>query len=119
MIQYLNLFGINFRLVSNMFSKIKKYIIGFFVLCGGVLFAFLSGKSAGRKQEKLGGLKDKIKEKDKSIKKTEKKRKNVKKSIESTEKYLKELEKKKKTKPKKKSATKARSKLKNIGKGKK
>ena len=40
-----------------MFSKIKKYVIGFFVLCGGVLFAFLSGRSAGRKDEKLKGLK--------------------------------------------------------------
>jgi hypothetical protein len=40
-----------------MFSKIKKYVIGFFVLCGGILFAFLSGKSAGRKNEKLKGLK--------------------------------------------------------------
>jgi hypothetical protein len=37
-----------------MFSKIKKYVIGFFVLAGGVLFAFLSGKSAGRRDEKLG-----------------------------------------------------------------
>ena len=33
-----------------MFSKIKKYVIGFFVLAGGILFAFLSGKSAGRKE---------------------------------------------------------------------
>ena len=36
-----------------MFSKIKKYVIGFFVLCGGILAAFLSGKSAGKKDEKL------------------------------------------------------------------
>jgi len=100
-----------------MFGKIKKYVIGFFVLCGGILFAFLSGKSSGRKQEKLGGLKDKIKEKDKSIKKTEKTRKKVKKTIKTKEKTLKDLKTKKKTKPKKKSATKARSKLKNIGKG--
>ena len=60
-----------------MFSKIKKYVIGFFVLCGGILFAFLSGKSAGRRKELLGGLKDKIKETDKSIKKTEKTQKNL------------------------------------------
>ena len=46
-----------------MFHKVKKYVIGFFVLCGGILFAFLSGKSAGRKQEKLGGLNKKIKQK--------------------------------------------------------
>ena len=40
-----------------MFSKIKKYVIGFFVLCGGILVAFLSGRSAGKKDEKLKGLK--------------------------------------------------------------
>jgi len=45
-----------------MFHKVKKYVIGFFVLCGGILFAFLSGKSSGRKQEKLGGIDKKIKE---------------------------------------------------------
>ena len=102
-----------------MFSKIKKYVIGFFVLAGGILVAFLSGKGAGRKEEKLGGLKDDIKEKDKSIKKTKKVQKNVKKSLKSKEKALKEIKNKKKIKPKKKSVTKARSKLKSIGKGKK
>ena len=50
-----------------MFSKIKKYVIGFFVLCGGVLFAFLSGRSAGRKDEKLKGLKKESKKVDKLI----------------------------------------------------
>ena len=78
-----------------MFSKVKKYVIGFFVLCGGILFAFLSGKSAGRKKERLGGLKDKIKETDKSIKKTEKKQRGIKKSLESKKKALKEIENKK------------------------
>ena len=78
-----------------MFSKIKKYVIGFFVLAGGILFAFLSGKGAGRKQEKLGGLKDKIKETDKSIKKTEKKKREVKKSLESKKKSLKKTKNKK------------------------
>ena len=78
-----------------MFSKIKKYVIGFFVLAGGILFAFLSGKSAGRKKERLGGLKDKIKETDKSIKKTEKKQRGIKKSLESKKKALKEIEKNK------------------------
>ena len=76
-----------------MFSKIKKYVIGFFVLCGGILFAFLSGKGAGRKQEKLGGLKDKIKETDKSIKKTEKDQKALKQTLESKKKALKQIEK--------------------------
>ena len=76
-----------------MFSKIKKYVIGFFVLAGGILFAFLSGKSAGRKKERLGGLKDKIKETDKSIKKTEKKQRGIKKSLESKKKSLEEIKK--------------------------
>ena len=76
-----------------MFSKIKKYVIGFFVLAGGILFAFLSGKSAGRKKERLGGLKDKIKETDKSIKKTEKKQRGIKKSLESKKKTLEEIKK--------------------------
>ena len=76
-----------------MFSKIKKYVIGFFVLAGGILFAFLSGKSAGRRKELLGGLKDKIKETDKSIKKTEKKQRGIKKSLESKKKSLEEIKK--------------------------
>ena len=76
-----------------MFSKVKKYIIGFFVLAGGILFAFLSGKSAGRKKERLGGLKDKIKETDKSIKKTEKKKRETKKSLESKKKKLDKIKK--------------------------
>ena len=75
-----------------MFSKIKKYVIGFFVLAGGILVAFLSGKGAGRKEEKLGGLKDKIKETDKSIKKTEKAQRGVKKSLKSRKKALAEIE---------------------------
>jgi|TARA_Y100000361_G_scaffold18230_1_gene14219 septal ring factor EnvC (AmiA/AmiB activator) len=76
-----------------MFSKIKKYIIGFFVLAGGILFAFLSGKSAGRKKELLGGLKDKIKDTDKSIKQTKSKQKNIKKSLKSKKKTLEEIKK--------------------------
>ena len=76
-----------------MFSKIKKYVIGFFVLAGGVLFAFLSGKSAGRRDEKLGGLKKQIKDTDKSIKNTEKSNKVLKKTLENKKKALKEIEK--------------------------
>ena len=78
-----------------MFSKIKKYVIGFFVLVGGILFAFLSGKSAGRKKERLGGLKDKIKETEKSIKKTEKNKRGIKKSLESKKKALEDIKNKK------------------------
>ena len=72
-----------------MFRKIKKYVIGFFVLCGGVLFAFLTGKSAGRKQEKLGGLKKNIKKTKKSIEKTQNTQKKVKKNIKNTKSKLK------------------------------
>ena len=100
-----------------MFSKVKKYVIGFFVLCGGILFAFLSGKSAGRKKERLGGLKDKIKETDKSIKKTEKKQRGIKKSLESKKKALKEIEKEKFKKSN--DAKEASDFLKKIAKGKK
>jgi hypothetical protein len=74
-----------------MFSSIKKYVIGFFVLLSGVLIAFLSGKSAGKKDEKLKGLKDKnkkvkdnIKNKKKSITKN-KKRKYKKKDVGTKE----------------------------------
>ena len=80
-----------------MFSKIKKYVIGFFVLLGGALIAFFSGKGAGRKEEKIGKLDDRLK--------------SVKKDLKAKEKS--------KSKPKKKSAKKAHSRLKNIGKGKK
>jgi septal ring factor EnvC (AmiA/AmiB activator) len=76
-------------------SKIKKYIIGFFTLVGGILVAFLSGKSAGRRDEKLGGIKKLIKETDKSIKNTEKANKVLKKTLKNKKKALKEIEKEK------------------------
>ena len=60
-----------------MFSKIKKYVIGFFVLCGGVLFAFLSGRSAGRKDEKLKGLKKESKKVSDLMKNKKKSRKPI------------------------------------------
>jgi septal ring factor EnvC (AmiA/AmiB activator) len=78
-----------------MFSKIKKYVIGFFVLAGGILFAFLSGKSAGRRDEKLGGLKKQIKDTDKSIKSKQKQSKVLKKTLQNKKKALKEIEKEK------------------------
>jgi hypothetical protein len=82
-----------------MFSKIKKYVIGFFVLCGGILAAFLTGKGAGRKDEKLKGIKEDvkkvkntIKQKKKNITKTKKKKykpKNV--GTKEAADYLKKL----------------------------
>tara|TARA_Y100001963_G_scaffold109639_1_gene151614 strand:- start:1912 stop:2178 length:267 start_codon:yes stop_codon:yes gene_type:complete len=62
-----------------MFSKVKKYIIGFFVLCGGLLMAFLTGKSAGKKNEKVKNVKKNIKETKKAINTKKKKISNVKK----------------------------------------
>ena len=101
-----------------MFNKIKKYVIGFFVLCGGILFAFLSGKSAGRKQEKLGGLKKKIKDTDKSIKATKKSQKAMKKTLENKKKALNDI-KTKKYKKKKIVKKEAEDFLKSFSKGKK
>ena len=101
-----------------MFSKIKKYVIGFFVLCGGILFAFLSGKSAGRKQEKLSSLKKRIKETDKAIKSTKKSQKSLKKTLESKKKALNDI-KTKKYKKKKVAKKDAENFLKNFSKEKK
>jgi hypothetical protein len=56
-------------------KKLWKYIVGFFTILGGILIAFLSGKGAGRKEEKIKGLKkdskvisNRIKEKEKNKK---------------------------------------------------
>ena len=101
-----------------MFSKIKKYIIGFFVLCGGVLFAFLSGRSAGRKDEKLKGLKKESKKVSDLMKNKKKSQKAIKKSLKSKKKALKDI--KKKTYKKKKVSNKEASDfLKNFSKEKK
>ena len=101
-----------------MFSKIKKYVIGFFVLCGGILFAFLSGRSAGRKDEKLKGLKKESKKVDNLLKDKKKSQKAIKKSLENKKKALKEI-KNKKYKKKKVSKKEASDFLKNFSKEKK
>ena len=101
-----------------MFSKIKKYVIGFFVLCGGILIAFLSGKGAGRRAEKISKLDETLKSVKKDLKTKEKQKNGIKKTLQSKKKALEEI-KKSKPKPKKKSAKKAHSRLKNIGRGKK
>ena len=98
-----------------MFSKIKKYVIGFFVLCGGVLFAFLSGRSAGRKDEKLKGLKKESKKVDDLLKDKKKSQKAIKKSLENKKKTLKQI-KNKKYKKKKVSKKEASDFLKNFSK---
>ena len=100
-----------------MFSKIKKYVIGFFVLCGGVLFAFLSGRSAGRKDEKLKGLKKESKKVSDLMKDKKKSQKAIKKSLENKKKALKQI-KNKKYKKKKVSKKEASDFLKNFSKEK-
>jgi len=101
-----------------MFSKIKKYVIGFFVLCGGILFAFLSGRSAGRKDEKLKGLKKESKKVDNLLKDKKKSQKQIEKSLKSKKKALEDI-KKKKYKKKKVSNKEASDFLKNFSKEKK
>ena len=78
-----------------MFSKIKKYVIGFFVLCGGILVAFLSGKGAGRRDEKIGKLDDRLKSVKKDLKTKEKSKNGLKKSLKSKKKALEDIKKQK------------------------
>ena len=101
-----------------MFSKIKKYVIGFFVLCGGILFAFLSGRSAGRRDEKLKGLKKQSKKVSDILKDKKKSQKAIKKSLENKKKALKQI-KNKKYKKKKVAKKEAEDFLKNFSKEKK
>ena len=101
-----------------MFSKIKKYVIGFFVLCGGILFAFLSGKSAGRKDEKVKGLKKQSKKVSDILKEKKKSQKQTKKSLQNKKKELNKI-KNKKYKKKKVSKKEASDFLKNFSKEKK
>ena len=105
-----------------MFSKIKKYVIGFFVLLGGVLIAFFSGKDAGRSKERRKDIDGKLKIVKKALKSNKKYKKDVQDLLESKKKEFEKIKKNKAerfAKPKKKSAKKAHSRLKNIGKGKK
>ena len=74
-------------------KKIWKYVVGFFTVVGGILFAFLSGKSAGRKDEKLKGLKSESKKVSKRIKDREKSQKNIEKTLESKKKSLEDIKK--------------------------
>ena len=72
-------------------KKIWKYVAGFFTLLGGILIAFLSGKGAGKKAEKLKGLKKESKKVSKRIKEKEKKSKSIKKNINKNKKDIEKL----------------------------
>ena len=74
-----------------MFSKIKKYVIGFLALCGGILIAFLSGKGAGRRAEKIGKLDETLKSVKKDLKAKEKSKNGMKKTLKSKKKALEEI----------------------------
>ena len=99
-------------------KKLWKYIAGFFTIVIGGLLAFLSGKGAGRKDERIKDIKKDLKTAGDIIDNKQKESKAVNKSLENKKKALEEI-KKSKSKPKKKSVKKAKSRLKNIGKGKK
>ena len=102
-----------------MFSKIKKYVIGFFVLFGGILFAFFSGKSSGRSKERRKDVDKKLKIVKKALKSNKKYKKDIQQLLNNKKKELEELKEKTKNMPKKKSAKKAHRRLKKIGRGKK
>ena len=72
-----------------------KYIAGFFTIVIGGLLAFLSGRSAGRKDEKFKGLKSESKKVSKRIKDREKETKAMKLTLASKKKALKEIKKQK------------------------
>ena len=74
-------------------KKIWKYVVGFFTLLGGILFAFLSGKGAGRKAEKIKGLKKESKKVSKRIKEREKGQKEIEKSLASKKKDIEKIKK--------------------------
>ena len=101
-----------------MFSKIKKYVIGFFVLLGGALIAFFSGKSAGRSKERRKDIDKRLDIVKGALKSNKKYKKDVQKILTDKKKELEKI-KKSKPKPKKKSAKKAHRRLKKIGRGKK
>jgi|TARA_B100000287_G_C20100839_1_gene570273 F0F1-type ATP synthase membrane subunit b/b' len=73
-------------------KKIWKYIVGFFTIVIGGLLAFLSGRSAGRKDEKFKNINTQIKEIDKNLKKKEKDQNGYKKTLKNKKKALKEIQ---------------------------
>ena len=74
-------------------KKLWKYIVGFFTIIIGGLLAFLSGRSAGKKDEKFKGLKSESKKVSKSIKDKEKQSEAMKLTLASKKKALEEIKK--------------------------
>ena len=76
-------------------KKLWRYIAGFFTIVIGGLLAFLSGRSAGKKDEKLKGLKKDSKRVSDLLKDKKKSQKTIKKSLDSKKKALKDIKNKK------------------------
>jgi len=78
-------------------KKIWKYIVGFFTIVIGGLLAFLSGRSAGRKDEKFKNINTQIKDVEKSLKKRQKVKNGYKKTLQSKKNALEEIKKQRKS----------------------
>jgi len=74
-------------------KKMWKYIVGFFTIVIGGLLAFLSGRSAGRKDEKFKDINKQIKKVEKSIKAREKNKNGYKKTLQNKKNALEEIKK--------------------------
>ena len=74
-----------------MFDKIKKYVIGFFVLLSGALIAFLSGKSAGRSKERTKDIDKKLDIVKGALKSNKKYKKDVQDLLKNKKKELEEI----------------------------
>ena len=78
-------------------KKVWKYIVGFFTIVIGGLLAFLSGRGAGRKDEKFKNINTEIKKIDKDLKKRQKDKNGYKKTLQSKKKALEEIKKQRKS----------------------
>ena len=77
-------------------KKVWKYIVGFFTIVIGGLLTFLSGRSAGRKDEKFKNINKQIKKVEKSIKVRKEKTNGLKKTLKSKKNALEEIKKQQK-----------------------
>ena len=101
-------------------KKLWKYIVGFFTIVIGGLLAFLSGRSAGKRDERIKDIKKDLKATSATIKKTQKESSAYKKTLASKQKALEEIKRQKEQfGVERKSVKKAKSRLKKIGKRKK
>ena len=99
-----------------MFSKIKKYVIGFFVLLGGVLIAFFSCKDAGSSKERRKDVDKKLDIVKKALKSKKKYKKDVQQLLDQKKKEFEDLKKQKDKKVKDVSANDAADFLKKYAK---